>query len=258
MLRFAKALALVLTLGAGVRADVITSVRDQTGSGDPVNQNGFADGQGIVFTTTGSSAGTGRWALRNFGFNLANDTGSATASTIDLYLYQVGGGGSLSLKTSQSGMTLTGAGGQTLLNDPGRAFAVDLTGFYGSTLDQNSGLLASTQYLLAWNINFSGSPTGDSFLMKTNDFAGSTWNPVASYSSFAPASLGSLNNLNEGLDIGPTQWGYSLDAVAVPEPGTLLLGGIAAMGGAGGWWARRRKKAAAADAVAEGEQAATV
>jgi hypothetical protein len=257
MMRFAKALALVLALGAGVRADVITSIRDQDGSGDPVNSNGTADGQGVVFTTTGSSAGTGRWALRNFGFNLATN-GSATANTIDLYLYQVGGGGSLSLKTSQTGMALTGLGGQALTADPGRAFAVDLTGFYGSTSDQNSGLLANTQYLLAWNINFSATPTGDSWLMKTNDFTGSTWNPVASYSSFTPSSLGTLNNLSQGLDIGTTQWGYSLDAVAVPEPGTLLLGGIAAVGGAGGWWARRRKKAVPADATPEGEQAATV
>jgi hypothetical protein len=35
---------------------------------------------------------------------------------------------------------------------------------------------------------------------------------------------------------------FSLDATAVPEPGTLLLGAIAAVSGGGGvWWKRRRK-----------------
>jgi hypothetical protein len=43
----------------------------------------------------------------------------------------------------------------------------------------------------------------------------------------------------------------SLDVTAVPEPGTLLLGGIAAACGGGGvWWKRRKRKAV------EGEQAA--
>jgi|GEM_PF-600590 len=35
---------------------------------------------------------------------------------------------------------------------------------------------------------------------------------------------------------------FSLDVVAVPEPGTFLLGGLAAVsGGCGIWWKRRRK-----------------
>ena len=41
-------------------------------------------------------------------------------------------------------------------------------------------------------------------------------------------------------------WGIKSMTVSVPEPGTMLLGGIAAVsGGAGAWWKRRRKKAAA-------------
>lgn len=41
-------------------------------------------------------------------------------------------------------------------------------------------------------------------------------------------------------------WGISsIQAVTVPEPGTMILGGIAALsGGAGVWWKRRRKSAA--------------
>ena len=38
---------------------------------------------------------------------------------------------------------------------------------------------------------------------------------------------------------------------AVPEPGTMLLGGIAAaVGGAGAWWKRRKQRLAAAEAAA--------
>jgi LPXTG-motif cell wall-anchored protein len=37
---------------------------------------------------------------------------------------------------------------------------------------------------------------------------------------------------------------FQLNGTAVPEPGTLLLGGIAALTGGGGvWWKRRRKGA---------------
>jgi len=48
---------------------------------------------------------------------------------------------------------------------------------------------------------------------------------------------------------------YQLSAVAVPEPGTMLLGGIAAAaGGAGAWWKRRKQRRDAA-ALAAGDGA---
>jgi len=41
------------------------------------------------------------------------------------------------------------------------------------------------------------------------------------------------------------------ELTAVPEPGTMLLGGIAAaVGGAGAWWKRRKQRRAAAEAAA--------
>lgn len=47
---------------------------------------------------------------------------------------------------------------------------------------------------------------------------------------------------------------FTIDATAVPEPGTFLLGGFAAMsGGAGVWWKRRKKKAGEQAAVVEGK-----
>ena len=46
-----------------------------------------------------------------------------------------------------------------------------------------------------------------------------------------------------GATTRPTDGQYELSATAaVPEPGTLLLGGIAALtGGTGVWWKRRKK-----------------
>lgn len=58
--------------------------------------------------------------------------------------------------------------------------------------------------------------------------------------------LGIFNSKNEsGLQVTGGGTGYvrfQMYGSAVPEPGTMLLGGLAAMaGGAGIWWKRRRK-----------------
>lgn len=59
--------------------------------------------------------------------------------------------------------------------------------------------------------------------------------------AMGPTSPADFNNSNNG-----TIWNVSTGSlgaqIAVPEPGTLLLGGIAALTGGGGvWWKRRRK-----------------
>jgi hypothetical protein len=253
MLRFAKALALVLALGAGVRAEVVIGSTANTDSGDPIYTSGAQQYAGFTFTTTGSSAGSGKWALTNLAFNLKANLVGATATSYDLYLYKVISGSTLSPSWvyRQQNISLGGASISADSLGNGTSFSTALTGF-GTVGDETSGLEANTKYYLGFNFNLSAA-TQEVWIQSTNSAYTGPWTANDSYfSQTDPATISSLAN-NTTLD-----YGYSLSAAAVPEPGTLLLGGIAAMGGAGGWWARRRKKAAAADAVAEGEQAATV
>ncbi len=267
MLRFAKALALVLALGAGARADVVISggAAGTTGanaSGDNNNDTVYSDtgsgfttaGQfaGFSFLTTGSSAANGQWALTNLKFNLkAGGTGVTTLNNYTLRLFEITAPNTLS---SQLYSKSSGALGTTISSSvTGDEFSLNLLGSFGTV--GGTGLEAGKNYYMSFAFDFSGNadvwiqgvdPAGTPLYTTT------TWSPTGSYSTQSSAST-----LDQSL-ISAAPYAYALEAVAVPEPGTLLLGGIAAMGGAGGWWARRRKKAAAADAVAEGEQAATV
>ncbi len=268
MLRFAKALALVLALGAsvGVRAEVVisggpagtTGASAASGDNDPVYSDtgsGFTTaGQfaGFSFLTTGSSAANGQWALTNLKFNLkAGGTGATTLSNYTLRLFEITAPNTLS---SQLYSKNSGAVNQLISSSgTGNEFSLNLTGDFGTI--GGTGLQAATNYYMSFDFNFTGNadvwvqgvdPSG------TPVYTTTTWSPTGSYAIQSSAT--SLNDASNST----APYAYALEAVAVPEPGTLLLGGIAAVGGAGGWWARRRKKAAAADAVAEGEQAATV
>ena len=274
MLRFAKALALVLALGAGVgvRAEVVISggpagttgasaasgnndndtVYSEVSAGPPPVFGTANQYAGFSFLTTGSSAANGQWALTNLKFNLkADTTGATTLNNYTLRLFEITGASALS---SQLYSKNSGVVNQLISSSgTGNEFSLNLTGDFGTI--GGTGLQAATNYYMSFDFNFTGNaevwvqgvdPAGTPLYTTT------TWSPTGSYSTQSSAST-----LNQGLNAS-VAYAYALEAVAVPEPGTLLLGGIAAMGGAGGWWARRRKKAAAADAVAEGEQAATV
>ena len=264
MLRFAKALALVLALGASARADVVisgggagTTGANANGDNDTVYSDpgsGFTTaGQfaGFSFLTTGSSAANGQWALTNLKFNLKADaTGVTTLNNYTLRLFEITATNTLS---SQLYSKSSGAVGTTISSSgTGDEFSLNLLGSFGTV--GGTGLEAGKNYYMSFAFDFSGN--ADVWIQGLDQssqvYNTTTWNPTGSYVNQTSAST-----LDQNLNAS-VAYAYSLEAVAVPEPGTLLLGGIAAMGGAGGWWARRRKKVAAADAVAEGEQAATV
>lgn len=42
---------------------------------------------------------------------------------------------------------------------------------------------------------------------------------------------------------GVNIWGINTVSVSVPEPSSLLLGGVASLAGGAGWWLKRRKNA---------------
>lgn len=249
MLRFAKALALVLALGACVRADVVISGGAAGATGAATDNiidvydgtttaNQYA---GFSFNTNSTPSSAGNWALSNLKFNLfAAGTGTTLGNyTVRLFeLSNVTPAGQLYSKSS--------TGGSILDTGTGSEFSLNLLGGSGT-----NSLEINKNYYMSFDFNFTGgSAVALLGLANSTPYNTATWNPTQSYEAGVDATSVGLPS--------STNIAYALEAVAVPEPGTLLLGGIAAMGGAGGWWARRRKKAAAADAVAEGEQAATV
>jgi hypothetical protein len=106
----------------------------------------------------------------------------------------------------------------------------------------NTALNASTNYFLV--VSRIGTTNGTSL-----DWGG------------GPNNTGGTGNVYQKTN-GSTNWtdlsftqGFGAEIVTVPEPGTLLLGGIAAACGGGGVWWRRRGKAKAAETV---EQTAAV
>lgn len=253
MLRFAKALALVLALGASVRAEVVISggAAGTTGASTDTSfdvydgTNSVGQYAGFSFTPlTNSSAGN--WALSNLKFNLFANSAGTNLDNYTVRLFEITAPNTLSsqLYSKSSGTVVSGAISNS---GTGSEFSLNLLGGSGT-----NSFEINKNYYMSFDFTFTGGSAVTLLgLANSATYLTTNWDPTDSYEAGSdPFSLGVASN--------STSIAYSLEAVAVPEPGTLLLGGIAAMGGAGGWWARRRKKAAAADAVAEGEQAATV
>jgi len=115
------------------------------------------------------------------------------------------------------------------------------------------------------SVNALGTAANDVWQLGGGINLGTTLTSATSYWLVVQASA---NDSNLNWTVGPNttvnynssntgtsgSWGLgsgSLGAqIAVPEPGTLLLGGIAAVTGGGGvWWKRRRKSAGNSDAT---------
>jgi hypothetical protein len=77
---------------------------------------------------------------------------------------------------------------------------------------------------------------------------------MANYSVFSGETGSSFSfTLGPGVAgvLSNNLYGFQIVNAAVPEPGTLLLGGIAAACGGGGVWWKRRKRPAAQPAPAD-------
>lgn len=238
----------VLFLGlAGLaiaKADVITPGGLTDGSGDPFSDGPTTNfGQGVQFTVnTGSSAGSGKWALQSIGFEMQTATGTWNITGINAQLYSVASGTNI--------LTLLGSGSRTwtggsTIGTTASSFSIDLDGLYGSAdgSTPNTGLSSGNSYFLSWDIL--GSGTDFAWTQSTGSYSGA-WTANASYGGYNQGQNLAGTDVTTLLPTG-NPYGYSLNAAAVPEPGTLILGSIAALGGAGGWWARRKRKAVVAE-----------
>ena len=132
------------------------------------------------------------------------------------------------------------------------------------TLFATSGTVAGSSILgTAENITFSGFSTNSnlvagSFYVAVLDLTslvgisssealeigGSSPIPSGTYSNF-----NRVQNIGSGFTVNSNQQMYgTINVTAVPEPGTLLLGSIAAACGGGAWWRRKRHQASKATA----------
>lgn len=237
----------LLALSGGLRAEVVLAPGTFSSS---VNQNTTDLSQGFTFTTTGSSAASGRWRLTDLQFGLAASTGGQAITNYNVWLYKANGsnwqyvtGGTKSV-TATTGINLSA---NTLFN-----MTFDQNAAFGIDGDLSSGLDANTTYMLGINA-VTANPSDQANIY----FSGSSalpplsgWGRAQSVTNttgnaFASATLTSSDIANW---TSPNSMYVQLQATAVPEPGTLILGGFAAAaGGAGAWWRRRKNRKAAAE-----------
>ena len=232
-------ITLALTLAPSLtKAEVVYSVTSAgTGASlavDLFNTNsGAATGTGTYGSTIGQSfQNIGQSAfVDSVTFRLATSTTTAfTAGTLRVGIYAVTG--SSALNYAPTGPALMSS--STVYN--ASTLTNDLTNYAFSGFGTSSSLSASTNYmaLLTW----SGIDFGTSNL-EVALFLGAI-PPSSTYENYNLASNGSANS---------TQQMYgTINVTAVPEPGTLLLGSIAAACGGGAWWRRKRHQAIKATA----------
>jgi hypothetical protein len=242
------ALVLLSGLAGAGRADlVIDSVVGANGNSQGKLINGSSlSGAAVVFTTGSSSA----WDLQTISmyFN-AGSTGAPktySGGTINFNLYFVNG----NFPTNPSDLLWIGSTSAAFNSfDANTTASFSLTGL--------ADLTASATYMLGMDVT--GTVTDNSFLKlnSTTNFPSSAngWLIPSGYSYINATTFSSSAKTVTAYDnISTAGFGFDLEAnaVAVPEPGTMLLGGIAAAGGAAAWWRRRRlAQAEAAQAQAE-------
>lgn len=228
----------LMVFAAGSRAEVVLT----PGTFNPATTTNTGDiSSGFTFTTTGSSAASGRWRLTDLQFGLASSTAGKQITGFDVFLYKANGVN----WDYVTGGTQGGSGGSVTVGQNNLFnLAFNQNAAFGQAGVENSGLEAGATYLLG--INISGVDAPDIYFSSSNAAASGLWGSAASKwntNSFATSNITSgLNNWQSGENIY-----VQLNASAVPEPGTLILGGFAAAaGGAGAWWRRRKNRKAAA------------
>ena len=234
-------ITLALTLAPGLtKADVVYSVTS-AGSGASLGAQAFstnseaATGSGTYGSTIGQSfQNIGQSAfVDSVNFRLRRTTSTAfTAGTLQVGIYAVTGSAQSYAPTGPALISSSTINASTI-SDTANNFA--FSGFGTS-----SSLNASNNYmaLLTWSgIDFGTSSLEVAF-----------FNGIPNPSTYQNYNLASSGNANS------TQQMYgTINVSAVPEPGTLLLGSIAAACGGGAWWRRKRHqtdKATAKESVA--------
>lgn len=257
MKQFLFSVCLLLVSGLLARAEIVLSPGTYASN---KNTNTTDNSVGFTFTTTQSAAPSQRWQLKEMVFGLGTNNVNMKLTQASAYLFKLNGstwdfvgGGASQSKSYDQNITSDGANNTVTFN-----FNQDSV--FGIAGDQGSGLLANTTYMLG--INVTTSNNGNVWWGASANASSGTWGSSQSNLPLSTSTWDSQNYPDSFPNIvgwgGGDNFRVSLDASAVPEPGTLILGSIAAMAGGGGvFWRRRRKKAAeAAEAVTATQVAA--
>ncbi len=215
-MRYFLGLVACLALSGFAKTDVVINSSAQSGNAW-VSASG--DGYKYTFTTGDASQANsttgnfwGLTSLKLFGTNNYNN-GNWTVSLLNST------GGSIASQNFTSA-TSNGSGETTF----------SFSGSMASTL-----LNSTTQYSIQ-AVYTGGATSGfaEINLIDSNSVVFDSSQPVAArFSNYSQATVGSAAAVGQ----------FQLNASAVPEPGTLLLGGIAAAcGGTGVWWKRRKRQ----------------
>lgn len=253
----------LLALAMEARSEVVNFAA----AGDNGNTGNFLNfSAGVTFTTNGSSAGSGGWALQNFSFYLGTtnitDSFNLTGARVSLFR-DVASNGNYAWVGKQD-VTLAGPG-VNVASGTNSLIGLGLSGsVFGTVGNESTGLVAGGKYLLTvdrLSVTGDGAATAgtDGYFVASSSASTGVWSPVSSYSGtvddlsggYEFPSLGTVTSTELGGSPFSNNMYTQLSAVAVPEPGTLILGGIAAVsGGAGAWWRRRKNRKSTAEQAA--------
>lgn len=204
----------VMVLGGVARGDVVF---------DNLNATNTATGYTFGAHTSYAqkfSAGNGG-AITNISLNLFNNTPNPFTGIITVEIWNAGGSGPSSKAFDYFLGSETNLG---TLNGAPISITGNVTGF-------NTALQASTDYFLV--VNRGASATNGGSL----DWGAGDSSQGGTGKTYSAQTIG-----GPWTEVTGFSQGFGAEIVTVPEPGTLLLGGIAAACGGGGvWWRRKRK-----------------
>ena len=221
-------LGLALVMGAGaVRGDVLVPYDNSINSNGSLllnTHNGYAQ----KFTT--GNFGASPLAVKTISVALFISTNNTNDTSFSVGIYANNSGSPGTVVGTVNNFTSSNLGTDRATAN----YSVDVS-------SNNINLSSITTY---WLTVFRTTPDGT--------YDTSTYDQVA---WAAGSTSGTAGDARQTLDLGtawtdvnPANNSFAGQIVMVPEPGTLLLGGIAAACGGGGvWWRRKRKAAPVAD-----------
>ena len=222
-------ITLALTLAPGLtKADVVYTRTDTAVTlGDTFNLNssGFSNTVGQSFMNIGQDS-TATSVL----FRLIANSGSFNSGSFSVSIYSTGSSATPSYAPTGSALFSSEA-----INLSSNVLSTTVKDFTFTTFTKNTAadLTANTAYVAV--LQWSGLTFG------SNSFSALGYSPRS-------GTYAAYNSVVNGTGNSGQQLYSTIEVTAVPEPGTLLLGSIAAACGGGAWWRRKRHQASKATA----------
>jgi len=214
-------ITLALTLGPGlIRAEVV--YQQLTEPNFAWNAQGASWSSGQSFQNIAQDS-----TVSSIVFKLRKTGSTAFTGSLSINIYQANGSATSYLPNT-AGTLFATSGSVAGSSISGAAQNITFSGFSNS-----SNLVAGSFYVAVLDLTSLGGISSSEAL----EIGGSSPIPSGTYSDF-----NRVQNTGSGFTVNSNQQMYgTINVTAVPEPGTLLLGG-------GAWWRRKRHQASKATA----------